>query len=567
MTKKLKLKTRLMMMAVVLVLVTSTILTVLNFNISVSDYSDLYVESTDESYDLINSLMNSEYQGQWNVESGQLYKGKTSAGDLQAFLESIYKSTDYYISICYGDVRMATTTTDEDGNSLKGQKVKDAIAEKVLAGETICDIENVAGKLCAVSYNPIKDSTGKVVGIFFTGADASSINSMKSHIINTGIAAVLILGALAWVCISVLLKRILKPLRYVENQMHMLSEKNFTKEKHIDSINSNDEVGSIASASRDMVEMTHAMILQIAESAKAIDEIANETQSNMEVLNDNVEETVAATEEISAGMEETTASTEQVNTNVDGIRDMLQEFSEEAKNGSMRAEKIKKTAVDLKEDALQKQKSADHMVSTNKIKVKEAIETSKQISEIEVLAQAISGIADQTKLLALNATIEASRAGEAGRGFNVVAQEIQKLSIESTNSVTKIQEIVSGAVESVRNLIGITEEIMQYLDVDVKQAYESLVETGNKYEEDSEYIDGFTDRLSTKSSILLKDMNSIAEAMEAIAITVDESAKGNNNVAESATNIAAKTDSVLSLSEKMKQKADSLAHFIKEFKY
>ena len=207
------------------------------------------------------------------------------------------------------------------------------------------------------------------------------------------------------------------------------------------------------------------------------------------------------------------------------------------------------------------------MVESNKEKVKAALETSKNIMEIEKLADTISGIADQTKLLALNATIEASRAGEAGRGFNVVAQEIQKLSLESATAVSRIQEIVSTAVGSVQELTKIIEDIMQYLNGDVHDAFESLVNTGNVYEQDSEYIDDFTGNISKRSQELLDDMNNIAEAMGAIAITVDESARGNNNVAESSTNIAAKTEAVLSLSEKMKENADKLSDYVEAFHY
>lgn len=567
MGKNMKLKTRLGVMAVILVILVAGILTGINYHDSITNFKDIYVQSAKSDYTLISSLVGSEYPGQWTVQSSVLTKGKASIADLQSYIENIYKDTNTHVSICYGDVRVATTTVDKTGASLKGQSVKSEIADKVLAGETIEKVEDVGGISCAVSYNPIKDSTGKIIGIFFTGKDISDINTRLSKQLITSVIWVIALSVLALACIHFVLKIVFKPLQYVEKQMNMLSEKDFTKEEHIDSIQTTDEVGSIAMASRNMVDMIREMILQIVQSSESIDGIANDTQDHMKALTENVEESVAATEEISAGMEETSASTEQVNASVESVKEMLQKFVDHAEDGNQRASDIKDRAVSLRSKAVEKQTAANEMVESNKEKVKAALETSKNIMEIEKLADTISGIADQTKLLALNATIEASRAGEAGRGFNVVAQEIQKLSLESATAVSRIQEIVSTAVGSVQELTKIIEDIMQYLNGDVHDAFESLVNTGNVYEQDSEYIDDFTGNISKRSQELLDDMNNIAEAMGAIAITVDESARGNNNVAESSTNIAAKTEAVLSLSEKMKENADKLSDYVEAFHY
>lgn len=562
-----KMDKKLSIMSVAMVIITALILTLTNVYKSDQETKDLYTETAEKEYNMINGFMGNKFSGDWNVQSGTLYLGEKKAEDLSGFIDNIYSNDNVYMSICNGSERIATSVTDKSGKSVKGTSVKDEIAKKVLAGEIVNGIETVNDRVCAVAYHPIKDKSGKAVGIYYVGIDASSIAKSRSEMIRNNVISVLILSILAIIAVHFILKLMLKPLSYVEKQMVKMSNKDFTKEEHIDSIHSKDEVGNIAEACRAMVKTISGMVGIIVDNSESIAEIADHTEDNMNKLGENVEETVATTEQISAGMEETTASVEQINASVENIKDMLGKFNENAEVGNNRADEIKKRALSIMENATARQAKAKELLELNSAKVESAIEKSKSINEIEQLADSISGIAGQTKLLALNATIEASRAGEAGRGFNVVAQEIQKLSLESTNAVTKIQEIVSGAVESVKDLITVTGKITEYMNTDVMGILTELVETGNSYNADSDYMDQFTTTLSERSTELLDDMNNIVEAMNAISITVAENAQGNTGVAESATDISAKTQEVLGMTEKLKEHSDSLSEYVGDFQY
>ena len=133
-------------------------------------------------------------------------------------------------------------------------------------------------------------------------------------------------------------------------------------------------------------------------------------------------------------MEEIYASIQQVTANVE-------ELSARAETGSANSKEIQERASNAALNSKRAIENTTRIYHDKEDVIRQAIEESKVVEEIKIMAESIASISEQTNLLALNAAIEAARAGEAGKGFAVVAEEVRKLAEESSASVVTLSLI------------------------------------------------------------------------------------------------------------------------------
>lgn len=513
------------------------------------------------------SYLDLKYQGEWKIKDGMLYKGNTCMNNNTEVVDAIKEDTGYLVTIFMNDTRVSTTVFTEEGKRAVNTKASEEVIESVIKkGQVFCGQTKVLGKDVITYYSPIKDVTGKIIGMWFTGIEKTEVNKQIRDtlaILGTGIIAALLFGNLISYYIG---HRMVAAINVIKTQMGQMAEGDFSNDIQASWLNLKDEIGDMARSAMNMQKTVKGIINTVIKESNQIDDLLDNSVASIEKLNESINDVSVTTDQISAGIQETAASMQEMNATSSEIGMAVEGIANKTQEGSNAAMEISNRAEDLRIKARKSQENADKIYSDTQSKLKDAIEQSKAIVQIKALSDAILQITSQTNLLALNAAIEAARAGTAGKGFAVVADEIRKLAEDSKEAVNEIQTVTTAVLESVQNLIDSSEGILSFIEKQVVKDYEVLVHTGEEYSSDAEFVSGLVTDFSATSEELLSSVNNMLKAIEEVARTANEGAEGTVNIAQKTTVIVNEGSEVFKLSEETKLCSDKLKKYVNQFK-
>jgi len=276
-------------------------------------------------------------------------------------------------------------------------------------------------------------------------------------------------------------------------------------------IASHDEIGEAVSALNRMKNNLRQLIQAIAGTAEHVASASEEISSSASQQAQGAETQKDQTAQVATAMQEMSSTVLQVSEN-----------SNKAAESSRRAAETARQGGGIVQDTLAKMRAIADSVSDTAKKVEELGKSSDQIGRI---IGVIDDIADQTNLLALNAAIEAARAGEQGRGFAVVADEVRKLAERTTSATKEIAQMIRTVQDETKTAVAAMEEGNRQVEAGVKttaQAGDSLKEIIETSEEVGELITHIA-TAATEQSSATEEINS---NMDQIAKLVKESADG-----------------------------------------
>lgn len=314
-------------------------------------------------------------------------------------------------------------------------------------------------------------------------------------------------------------------------------------------IKAKDEIGHIASSFNKMAEGMRSLLGGVQDAAFKSRAISDKVAATSNAINVASTEIASAVHEIATGTseqaKEASESVEITNVLANKIGDMVDKLQITVESTEKMREKndLGTKSINALRDRFRKNTEATLNASKG---VQEVSEKSKSISKI---IETINAIADQTNLLALNAAIEAARAGEAGKGFAVVADEVRKLAEGSSKATDEIKTIV----EDIVLLIEKTYRDMEYTGKLVNEANVGLEETNNSFMEIEESVKEVTKQmelLRSDISEVNKAKDKVLGSIESItAITQQASAATEEVSASTEEQVASIEDTVRSMEE------------------
>ncbi|CSB39223.1 methyl-accepting chemotaxis protein [Vibrio cholerae] len=204
-------------------------------------------------------------------------------------------------------------------------------------------------------------------------------------------------------------------------------------------VESKDEIGQICNSINLFIEKLQQMFLDVADSSKEIDRavvhLSNQARSNLNTLNQHTQET----EQAITAIEEMSASAGSI--------------AQSADDAALLTERTNRYADESKQTVTEAVNSVNGLVNQVSSMAETITRMSEDTKQINSVLQVIGAIAEQTNLLALNAAIEAARAGEQGRGFAVVADEVRALASRTQQSTSQINDMLATLKTTTENVV------------------------------------------------------------------------------------------------------------------
>ncbi len=400
--------------------------------------------------------------------------------------------------------------------------------------------ENGISKYAAYA---VSDTTKWVTVVAGYEKDAmQNINMIQTNSIAVLVVLVIVIMVIGYV----LSLKITKPIATMTDTIKDIAAFNFTKSDKLSMLqHRSDETGEMARQIFNMEENLQQIVTSIKEMSVQMSQNAVNLVKVTETINQTSEDNSATSEELAASMEETSATATTVDSNIGSILSNTEVIDKESQNGVAMANEINSRAMNMNMNAVDSSNKTMDIYNDVKVKTKQAIEQSKAVDKVNVLAAAIQEIADQTSLLSLNASIEAARAGEAGKGFAVVAGEIGQLASQSTSTVTSIMKIVHEVNTAVQNMEICMSETLEFLETEVIADYKNFIDVSEQYKLDAENVDISMNKIYEMANALKKSSEEIVSSVSGITETIGQAAIAVNDVAEKTMQVVTLSDDVM----------------------
>ena len=346
----------------------------------------------------------------------------------------------------------------------------------------------------------------------------ASIDYTRSAVLGLSVAG-LLFGGLGGLLLAMFVSR---PLRHTVTAMEDIAQGEGDLTRRLP-VRGSDEIAMLSAAFNRFVEKVQKLVLQVTGSISQLASAAEEMSMITGETRNGVQRQRNETEQVATAMNEMTATVQEVARHAESAAGAARQADEEANAGR---QVVQGTVEAIHHLAGEVEKAADVIAHLE--------QDSEQIGSV---LEVIRGIAEQTNLLALNAAIEAARAGEQGRGFAVVADEVRSLASRTQESTEEIQQMIEKLQAGARDAV----KVMEHGRSRAQESVEQAGQAGQALEG----ITGAVDQITTMNSQIAeaaRQQGEVAEEINQNIINIsqvaDETATGTDQLANASADLA-----------------------------
>lgn len=502
------------------------------------------------------------------TSNGDIWKGSYNISKSENLVDRIKDNTGMDVTFFYGDKRIMTSAMDENGNRILKSKAGDVIVEKVLNGgeEYFSEAVSIEGTLNYGYFMPVyqNGSDTDIVGMVFVGTNKQDKDAVVMRLLGSIVAAVVAIMLVCLIVSTKLASTISRNIRTSIKTVEKIAAGDLNVQVNKKLLKSKDEIGDL---SRVTITLRDAM------------------QRTTLEINQNVQKLLEASSLLGTAADNTNGTMNKVRTAVNRIVENSTEQAENSKSTSehmrLMGDNITETSAEV--EALNSnaafmhessEKAAETLANLQRIngEVEQIIgevqeqtnRTNDSVQQIYKATAFIASIAEETDLLSLNASIEAARAGENGKGFAVVAEQIKKLSEQSNQSSSEIEETAMMLSEDSQKAV----EIMQKMQEIIMSQSESMKDTQKVVEEVVAQIANSMQsiqQIKETTEHLANVRNEVLQAVETLSNIAQDSVSGTKKTYEDTEEVVDTFKQVYMSAEQLREIADQLAGSVQYF--
>jgi methyl-accepting chemotaxis protein len=420
-----------------------------------------------------------------------------------------------------------------DGATILNAGLEGKAVDAVFRGESGVGISDVSGREKVEAYAPLNIEGlewGVVAEIDLAEVTAPAA-ALRAQLFFIGLGVAAVVSLFAWF-FSV---RLVRPISPILQRANQIAEGDLSGEAL--PVKTRDELGRLTASMNQMSGSLRSLIEEVTGTSREVASAATQI--------------AASSDEIARGMGEQTTQVHQVSSAVEEMSASIVEVASKSAGAATDAEHAGKTADDggrVVQETVQGMEAIREAVSASARSVEELGKRGEQIGQIIAV---INDIADQTNLLALNAAIEAARAGEHGRGFAVVADEVRKLADRTTQATEEIGASISAIQEE-------TGEAVARMNAGTQQVTTGVAKAGDAGRALQEIVTsargvaGMIQSIAAAAEQQSSASEEVARSIETISAVCQQTADGGQQAASAAGMLSNKAEQLRSLCDRFR---------------